>query len=333
MLYTDTSRVKEIHLNTLREIMRKQRWATKPQLAKLSGLSIVTVNALVKELCEKGELTEYAVQTAGIGRPALSYCFNSAHHLALVICAQERDGEDRVFISVNDLYGAYLYEAEYLLKEISEVFFDRIVEAAIEKFPAIHAIAFGLPGAEVDGELFYIGNMQRKSWRFTDHFAQKFGLPVLFENDMNAATAGYCLRSGVTDQQCVIGIFFPEKHAPGAGIYCNGRIHRGRDGVAGEVSLLSTRVDWHNFDYLQMPLAQVAADFVLPITLLYNADQVIFYGQWLPADLPDAVRRSLAQRIPPELLPAMEVVPDMHSDFKNGMVHLALRSFEPKAGT
>ena len=42
--------MKQENLSVLRNVFLKQHSATKPQLAKLSGLSVVTVNSLIHEL-------------------------------------------------------------------------------------------------------------------------------------------------------------------------------------------------------------------------------------------------------------------------------------------
>ncbi|MGP3785842.1 hypothetical protein [Paenibacillus sp. 1A_MP2] len=50
--------MKEININHVRQVMKRVETATKPQLASLTKLSVVTVNSLVKELCDLGELFE-----------------------------------------------------------------------------------------------------------------------------------------------------------------------------------------------------------------------------------------------------------------------------------
>lgn len=50
--------MKQENLSVLRNVFLKQHSATKPQLAKLSGLSVVTVNSLIHELLETGEVIQ-----------------------------------------------------------------------------------------------------------------------------------------------------------------------------------------------------------------------------------------------------------------------------------
>ena len=48
--------VKEINLNKLRNAFKLKKTASKPQLAELTELSVVTINSLVKILVENGEV-------------------------------------------------------------------------------------------------------------------------------------------------------------------------------------------------------------------------------------------------------------------------------------
>lgn len=52
----DTRLMKQLNKSTLRNILSQKRTATKPELAKYSGLSVVTVNALLSEMLYSGEV-------------------------------------------------------------------------------------------------------------------------------------------------------------------------------------------------------------------------------------------------------------------------------------
>ena len=56
----DTRLMKQLNKSTLRNILSQKRTATKPELAKYSGLSVVTVNALLSEMLYKRALPRRA---------------------------------------------------------------------------------------------------------------------------------------------------------------------------------------------------------------------------------------------------------------------------------
>lgn len=46
--------MRELNLKEVRELLQADQGLTKPELAKLSGLSVVTVNAIIKQLMANG---------------------------------------------------------------------------------------------------------------------------------------------------------------------------------------------------------------------------------------------------------------------------------------
>lgn len=104
--------VKEINLNKLRNAFKIKKIASKPQLAELTELSVVTINSLVNILVENGEVIEDIILPSNGGRPATAYRFNSEFSLALVIYMYEQRREDTIFVAVSDMYGEIIDKIE-----------------------------------------------------------------------------------------------------------------------------------------------------------------------------------------------------------------------------
>lgn len=119
----------------------------------------------------------------------------------------------------------------------------------LDQYPQIQDICFGIPGAEADRQLVIIDYKNMKGQSLSDHIRTKFKLPVRVENDINAAVMGFCHRHQLPNDQCVVGLNFPDKYPTGAGIFLNGHIHRGSKGLAGEIRYLPFGIDWDNFQY------------------------------------------------------------------------------------
>ena len=245
----NTNLQKEINLNKLRSAFKLKKIASKPQLAEQTGLSVVTINSLVNILVENGEVIEDVIMPSNGGRPATAYRFNNEFSLALVIYMYEQNYEDTVFICVSDLYGEIVDKIDNKMAEIKKDSFDSLIEKMLLKYPNIKVISFGMPGEEVDGRLLISDYKELQDEYFTAYIKEKFNLPVIFENDINAAIEGYCYSHSVTKSQCVIGIYFPSKYPPGAGIHINGGIYKGRNGLAGEIKYLPLGVDWEKFNF------------------------------------------------------------------------------------
>ena len=135
--------IKDENLKVLRRVLRKEREATKPQLAEKTGLSVVTIQSLIKTLVENGEVLEGEIVQPRLGRPAVTYRFHERARLALIIFMYEKNGKDTAVCEVCDLYGTSIERMEKKLKDISEESYDDMIEEMLGKYPEIMIIALG----------------------------------------------------------------------------------------------------------------------------------------------------------------------------------------------
>jgi predicted NBD/HSP70 family sugar kinase len=329
MASVNANLVKEINLNNLRNTFKLVKTATKPQLAELTGLSVVTINSLVKVLVENGEVIEDVILPSNGGRPATAYSFNSEFSLALVIYLYEQRGEDTAFICVSNLYGEILKKIEKTMDKIQNNSFDSLIEKMLSKYPNIKVISFGMPGEEIDGRLLISDYKELKDQFFTTYIKEKFKLPVIFENDINAAVEGYCYSHEITDTQCVIGIYFPSKYPPGAGIYINGGIYKGRNGLAGEIKYLPFEVDWDNFDFNKEQIKAIIIKIVVAFCCMYNPDIIVLYGEGIPDTIVGEVKHSCNSEIEKIMIPEIVISEELNHDFEIGIKQIALKSLDP----
>lgn len=324
------SLMKEINLNVLRQAMKARRKLSKPQLAELTGLSVVTVNALVKILLARGEITKDETFPSSGGRPATAYRFNERYSLALAMHMHEENGVDTLFISVDTLYGESIAAEKTVLREITLEQFDALIASFLAKYPAIKAMAFGLPGAELNGRMMMIDYEALRGKAFTKYFEEKYRRKVVFENDLNAAVTGYCHLRGVAKEECVIGVYFPEKYPPGAGIFLQGEIYRGRDGFAGEISYLPFGIDWTAFPGTPDALRDALMKIVLFVACSYNPHRLILYGRQLSAEIVGELPKLCAARleIDAALLPEIVLSKTFDEDFAAGIRYIALKQLE-----
>lgn len=241
--------IKDINLNKVRSALKALGTATKPQLAEVTGLSVVTVNSLVNTLIDIGEILPDEILNSEGGRPAASFRYNSEFRLALMIYMHEYRGQDTAFYCVVNLRGEVIERDKHILSDVYVQSFDSHIENLLGKFSQIKAICFGIPGDEVNQKLIISDYEKMREQSLSGYIGEKFHLPVLVENDINAAVMGYCHQNKIRSDKCVIGLYFPDKYPPGAGIYLNGNIYKGKNGLAGEIKYLPFGIDWESFDY------------------------------------------------------------------------------------
>lgn len=320
--------IKKINLDKIRKALKAVDTATKPQLAELSGLSVVTVNSLINTLLDSGEVLTDTILASEAGRPAASFRYNGGFRMALVIYMHEYRGQDTAFYCVIDLMGAVLARFQHRLDDIWLGSFDFHIQKLLEEFPQIKTICFGIPGDEINQRLIISDYERLQGQSLSGYMEERFHLPVFVENDINAAVAGYCHQNAVRDDQCIVGVYFPDKYPPGAGIYLNGGLYKGRNGLAGEIKYLPLGIQWEAFDYNPTELQEIMIKSIQAFCCMYNPHRVVLYGE----NIDPVIRENLEERCLSTaeklMLPEIVISTDLNSDFEAGIKQLALKIIE-----
>ena len=325
--------MREMNLNVLRNTLQLCKQASKPHLAAVTGLSVVTINTLIKILLENSEVFECSTVAVTGGRPAAEYHFNENHRLSLTIYMREVDGKDTAFISVDNLFGESVETEEKTLINIQIDDFDKIVEFYLQKYPKISLLVCGMPGREINGKLSIFDYAGLRGMAFTDHFKAKFQLPVIFENDVCAAVIGYCSTKKQFTDECVVGIYFPTNYPPGAGIFINGEIYKGRDGIAGEIKYLPIGIEWNESGPTDFSIQEVSQRMILALTSLYNPSKVILYGEAFSKGMIKEISKLCEQVMNQSFLPELIINKNFNEDFARGIRQLALENLTEKVKT
>lgn len=332
MKRADTTLMKEINLNTVRRTLKVMETATKPQLAAETGLSVVTVAALVRELAERGELNEEDNGTSTGGRPATVYRFDYGHRLALSLHIHEREGIDTVFASVVDLRGDVRNHEERLFDTLDRDSFLRWIESLMQAYPQIRTIGLGIPGQAVEGRIEVSSHDKLRGTYPAKWIEEHFGVPALLENDVNAALHGYLLEE-IGDEEVedgvVIGLYFPTKYPPGMAISWNGILIGGKRGMAGEVKYLPLDLDWS-----RPPTGEVWNEIVCRIvhtvSVVLAPERVVLYGARTDTGSWTACWEAYIRRHPLPAEPDIRWSERFAEHFASGLQDLALKTLEPK---
>ncbi|KZV13672.1 hypothetical protein F511_45166 [Dorcoceras hygrometricum] len=331
MKKANTNLVKEINLNIVRQVMKRVEMATKPQLAALTKLSVVTVNSLVKELHERGELFEDETVPSNGGRPALTYRYNYDFSQALVIHMKEIQGSELLIsAAVINLEDRTLEKEEYVMPVFHvQPFYDNI-NRLLDSFPSIKRIGIGIPGQMADGEIRVSSHRELTGLRLVEDLEQQFGLPVTVENDINAAISGYCakLEPELKESYCVAGIYFPNQYPPGMGIYLDGKMIKGKHGMAGEIKFLPSAPDWYQ-EIAAETFLECAFQIIQTVNAVLAPDKFVIYQNMTCADRWFPAWESYQLAHPMPTLPEIILQDTFQQDFEAGMRWLTLKELEP----
>lgn len=320
--------MKEINLNHVRQVMKRVETATKPQLATLTKLSVVTVNSLVKELHDLGELFEDETVPSNGGRPALTYRYNYDFSLALVIYMKEKEGQEFVAAAVVNLEDHILQKEEYLMPSLDRQHFHEVIGRFLTLYPSIKVIGIGIPGQAVNGEITVTSHQELTGFRMSEEIESQFGLPVRVENDVNAAISGYCAQQELEDEQCILGIYFPAKYPPGMGIYLDGKIVKGKNGMAGEIKFLPMSPDWYREMEAEAFVGAVC-QIIQSVNAVLAPDKIVIYQDRVGADTWNTAWDNYQTQHPMPSFPEVILQGTFQKDFEAGMRWLTLKELEP----
>lgn len=319
-----TNLIKETNLDRLRATMRKDKSFTKPQLSEATGLSVVTINALIQSLEAFGEVQSVGMVSSEGGRPAKVYAYNLQYKMALAVYLMEVSGVDTAHFLVLNLLGDVVASQKLALPNVGLTSFDSAIQGFVERYPSICAICFGIPGGEVDGKMIVSDYPRLRGESLSDHLMKTFQMPVVIENDVNVAILGFCKRMGLSENDSACAIYFTEKYPPGAGYYLDGSVYKGFKGLAGEIKDLPIGVDWES------PLSDAAfveAVFKLIQTFAYmlNPKHLVLYGLRVDQSLIQQQGLYFKGLLAEAIQPLCHVETAIHPDFELGLKICALK--------
>nr|WP_254075625.1 ROK family protein [Paenibacillus tritici] len=308
--------------------MKRMETATKPQLASRTKLSVVTINSLVKELSELGELFEDLVVPSNGGRPAQTYRYNYNFSLALVMYLTEKEGQVLVSATVVNLKDDIQMKDEHIIPVFERDFFYKIIEHALGQYPSIKVIGIGIPGQAVNGEIKVSSLRELTGSRLIEEIESLYGLPILVENDVNAAVSGYCLKHREGEQQYLLGLYFPNGYPPGMGIYLNGTLLRGNQGMSGEVKFLPDMPDW-SLEMTEGKFTQAICRIIQTVNAVLAPDRIVIYQDRVEDEVWMSAWQAYQLRYPMPIYPEVVSEHTFQEDFESGLRRLTLKELEP----
>lgn len=301
--------------------------ATKQQLAQATGLSVMAVGTAVDQLLAKGRILCQGRAAGTGGRPAAEYGYHAGYAHALILCAWEQHGRDSLHLRTVDLMGNCVHSATHPLEHVQLGAFVPEIEAVLEQDKSVAALGFGLPGTQRLGRLVTSDYAGLLGTEFAAYYRQRFSMPVVLENDVNAAALGYCSLRGKPDAT-VCYLYFPRHYGPGAGLVLAGRRFCGARGLAGEIGRLLPGTDWQAFSWEAfLPACRVVAACAGAAAAFLDPEEIVLCGEALgPAHL-EQVRRQCAKMLagPP---PRFTLAENFLEDYTAGVASQTLEALE-----
>lgn len=320
-------------LRGIRESLLELGSATKVELSDKLGISFPTISKFLTQMEKDGELISVGLDDSSGGRRAKRYTYNPEFTLGLAIFLERTETNYIVFNCLGEVKD--VGKTSSLLVDVDLKLLTECIEGIMEKYPRISSIAIGVPGSVDNGRIIYIPSYEHlQNFDLKGFLENHFSLPVVLENDMNAAVLGYHDRKGNKEKKSLIYLYSGQ-NGPGAGILVNGVVVRGSTNFSGEISFIP-QYDDRSFgqalgnengtkkaliceEYEIDAFSRLIASFVAiinPHTIIFCDDEVNQY-------IIDQIVKRSSKYIPSEHLPQL-TMSDWKQDYLFGLQSLCL---------
>ncbi|WP_439022069.1 ROK family protein [Bacillus thuringiensis] len=324
--------IKETILRGIRTALLEQGSATKVELSNTLEISFPTISKFIEKMKQDGEVTLVGLDDSSGGRRAKRYAYNPEYMLGIAIFLERNETNYTIFNCSGEVkeQGS---TSSVLMDTGLDVLTEQI-ESLIATFPKISSISIGVPGAVDNGRIFYIPGYEKfQNFNLKNHLEERFSIPVVIENDMNAAVLGYHKNTGSNDNSSLVYLYAGQ-NGPGAGIMVNGDVVRGSTFFSGEISFVP-QYDNKNFlqalrsgdkvnsnnreEYNIDAITRLIATFIAII----NPHAFIFCDDEVNPFVINQIVKTCPEYIPAEHIPKI-TVSDWKEDYLYGLKSLGL---------
>ena len=213
---------------------------SKPELARLTSLSLPTVSKLVDGMEADGSIRMAGLAGKGAGRKAMTYETNRSAYCLLALYYHGTEYLARV----TDIAGQTLYESPFPLDNATAESALESTVAAIDELlrrapNEVKAIGVGVPGVvQPDGRLLGIPKVPGwTGFNLAGALSQRYPMDVCVENDVKLSAVGYYHTHLSSQYENIVYIY--AGNGMGSGIIINRKLYRGSTNFSGELGYMA----------------------------------------------------------------------------------------------
>jgi len=311
------SAIKNVHFNAILEAMRNHRCFAISEIAGATGLSIPTVKKAIDFGVNAGVVVPSDIAPSTGGRKAQLYKINSAfcHTLYFLL-----DNEELHFV-LKDYADAV---SEKAVRTIALPAFRKEIEAIFnalnKKYKNISAVCIAVPAITDSGKIIdWYYNPSLNGFDLKEYFENKYKVNVAVENDMKLTALAAAEYSSNKEDTTLATLQFGH-NGIGLGQIVNGKILRGANGFAGEISFLrGSPEDTVSIEY--------CAKIVRSAIVFTNPELIGFYTSKSHSQI-DVIMREAVKGFPAYAIPKVIISDDYLEDMLKGLEIISKSSRE-----
>ncbi len=282
----------------VRQEMRARGEATRPQLARACGLSLVTVNRVVKKLCEAGDIEPVGEVSSGGGRPVQLYRLRRAASWAALLRLHAEGGVLLAQLELFDPLGTRLKRAEARFAHLEEWTLDAWLDGVFHSRRRLQGIALEAGALPLPTQL-------------CAHLAAHYACPC---RRVTAADALAERREGAVTLCLAAG------QAPLGTLWRGERPH-----ACGPLGQLPLPADWATLDYEDRTLVEeMVARLLHLISCTLAPSRFVLFGSFWTERLLRRIRFNFSAKLRNTPLPALSFRRLTEEAVADGLKRLAL---------
>lgn len=320
--------LKQVNLSVVRKAIKEKGSATRAEIVAATKISVTTVRTLLTEMLMNNEIVDAGYDESIGGRKAVRYELNKNRFFGVGLCL---DGDSIRYLTVN-ICGEIQESGVFAANENVAASICDFLDELVTKIE-IKSIGIGVPGI-VNGMEY-----QRKNpeGQLEDHpigeaIHERYGIPVILENDLNAITLGFgrCYLKEYPEESCeninMAYIHF-DNDCLSAGFLSEGRVLRGWNNFVGELGLFPVDETRTLDDLLSSPLeddhyARIIAKLIAGICCILNPQYIALGGNDFRKDCLSMINNYFDSTLPDKMSAEILYAEDIWHDYFEGMAYL-----------
>lgn len=326
--------LKKVNADMIKQIITVHGPISKPEIAKLTKLSLPTVNKIVEVLVQEDQIVAAGLEGSSSGRKAQLYKINANQGYVAAIYVK-----DNLYIcGISTFTGeiiernTYVYDEKQTISRFEDLL--RVIELLTEKVgrDKLKAIGIGVPGAvDVNDTVYSIPTIPEwESFPMREEIEKRYDIPVFVENDINLTTVGYFSTGLEGRGENMMYIYLGQ--GIGAGLIIHKKLYKGMSNFAGELSYMvvdgfdsNTPQEWKLKGLLERQLDQAGGNkdkvaniifkMCMNVVSIINPECIVLTGAMANGEIVRSVEKSLSDSLHPWNLPQLVYLqnPDPYS--------------------
>lgn len=314
--------IKSINIKSVLKTLSEHESITKSDIAKYTGLSFPTVSTVIEHLIYKNEVNEVGVEDSIGGRCAKKYSLNPMYVVSLLLYLE---GNKLNWIVSdfcrNKIASGNLNCKDRILEEM-----DEIIYSIKSSYSQLASIVIGVASNVNNGKIMsHIEYKELQGINITERFEEKYGIPVIIENDMNVAVRGYWDRHSSNDIEVVVNIYIGD-NGMGASMIINEKVLKGKSNFAGELHYLpicDDNIKYAKEGFGESDIVEYYGKVIQSYVSLINPNLIVLYNNvYIKGKLED-IKNYCKVRIPEEAMAKIILSDEFKEDYEFGLSMMA----------